>query len=552
MAIGANGNNNIYLIMFEVGMITRNDDGSEKVQVVGLHPLVVGPSQIAYTDNTRSPTVQTSGGAVKTVSGRGLRDVAIAGSFGVESRGLGIYIGTGETRFQRFYKEVVRLPDALSKDDVDENVDFLRGTPFLKLLLLPYDPDRTVFYINYYDFWQEIRFSAKIKQWNHRRSFNQGGASALTHYQMTVEEEGELVTGSLVTTIINALFNGLAIWNGLNDVLKSYTLGAILDAQVSLGNIVLGQFNETLGAVQGQVDSATGVMGGFAPGFGSGDNLVAFLSSAQLLASQAKTLAGASSATGPGEDFDNDPGAVSWDTQIGEGGNAGMDLADEIDGLEDLADAAAYQVAAGALYGLDRLTFQAFIAGTAESAYGPEIKGSTTYTVGPTDSEQSISDNFGLPWDLILDVNGLTPDEALFTGRVLTIPRRKGRGTQPIDGLPVFGSHVGKDAWGRDLRADLGASQGDYVVLVEQDVLVQGVDWLVQVASDPLIQLLNMAPPIIRDQLLRIQLQQVLLTDKRIAGIEDIQATLEGESFDIQVTFTAINGSTVQTGAPRT
>jgi hypothetical protein len=551
MPIGANANGNLNLILFEVGMIIREDpDAEPKVSAVGVHPLLVVPESIQYQDASRSPTSQTSGGAVQTVSGRALRNVNMSGTFGVDSRGLGPYIGTGEVRFQRFYKEVVRMPEALNKDQVDANKDIFRGTPLISIPLAKYDPENTVFYINFYDFWNEREFSAKISNWQDSRHATRGGASGLVHYSMTVEEQGELVTGSLVTLLIKALFNALGVWNAVNSAIETYSIDNILDAQGALGAVFLSQLNSSLLAVQGFLESATAVMGGFQPTSGS-DGLAAFLTEAKQLGDLARELMTTPAVTNNADQVDNAPGEIQWSETEGEGGDPALLTQEELDKLEALADAAYYQLIAGSLYGMGPDEYQSFLAGEGEASRPPNVAGSIEYVVGPTDTEASIVQQFGLPWNTILDLNGMTPDEALFEGTTITIPTRRGRGSQSIDGLPVFGSHVGRDAWGADLTVEFDTLNGDIVVIDEEEVLQQGVEWTIEIFAEPLIDLLNQSPPLIRQQLLIKQLQRILLSDKRIAGIEDIQAELEGVAFDIGVTITAINGETVQTGGPQ-
>jgi hypothetical protein len=525
MPVGANAGGNLNLFMFEVGMITRQDNGTEKVQFVSLHPMVVAPTSIQYDDNSRSPIVQTVGGSVKTVSGRAHRRVAMRGTFGQESRGLALYIGTGETRFQRFYKEVVRMPEALSKGDVDEAVDYLRGTPFIKLLLLPYDPERTIFYINFWDFWNEIEFACTIRSWQHTRSFNNGGASGLVHYNMVVEEEGPIVTGSLVTTIIKALFDALTFWSAITVSLK--------------------KFNETLAALNNQWASGQAVMQGRTTP--SGDNLLTYMTNADAVAATAKAIANASESLA-NTGFQEESGAVGWSETEGEGSNAGLDRGEAIEDLLDVADAAAWQLVVGALYGMDRPTYQAYVTGESESQHGPSVAGTFKYTVGPTDTEQSIAERFGITWDFLLDVNGMTPDEAMLEGTELLVPRQKGVGAQAIDGLPTFGSHLGRAAWGTDLRTDLAAQDGDLVILSDGDVLEQGVDWIIDVFGAELVDVLNNTPEIVRVPLLQRKLRALLLQDLRIAGLDDVQTEITDTGFNIQVTVTAINGETIQTG----
>jgi LysM repeat protein len=550
MPVGQNAGGNLNIYLFEVGMITRDDNGGETVKVASIHPLLVAPRDVAYTDQSASPVMQTTGGSIMTTSGRNLRSVQLNGTFGVDSRGLAIYIGTGEVRHERFYNEVVRMSEALSSDDVNEAINDLTGTPFIRLLVAPYDPERTTFYINFYDFWYGRSFSAIIRSWQDSRHYDRGGASGLTHYQMTVEEVGPLVTGSLASTLIQALFAGLQLLNDISGVLESYTASAILDGLLAPFGILTSELAQLTQAFVGQIESVQGIMGGFFQQSAVAQaGLADFFTTADAIAALGKRGGEEANTLAP-SGFDSSGGSVGWSDTEGEGSNFAVEASEAIEDLEDLADAAAFQKVAGVFFGQDRATYQSFISGQASGSTGPNIAGSTQYTVGPTDTEDTIAASFGIPFDDILDLNGLTPDEALLDGAVLTIPRKRQRGSQRIDGLPTFGSHVGKAAWGADLTVDLQAAGGDFVILKEEDVLVQGVEWLLAVFGDPVIELLDQAPPIIRTELLELRLKRMLTSDKRIASVDSLEVTVDGAtaSYQIGVNLSAINGGLIRTG----
>ena len=221
---GNNAGGNLNLFLFEVGMITRDPSGilPDLVQTVSIQPMVVVPTSIAYTDESRSTITETHQDSIITKAGRKPRRVQMAGNFGVESRGLGLFIGTGQLRFEKFWHEVVRLPDATNQHQVDDAKNVFRS-PFLNLSLKPYNPERTSFYINFFDFWNDVQFEAQIPSFNFRREHRNGGASGLVPYNLNLTEAGPIVTGSLASTIINGLFQALTAWDDINELLKSYT-----------------------------------------------------------------------------------------------------------------------------------------------------------------------------------------------------------------------------------------------------------------------------------------------------------------------------------------
>lgn len=559
MPAGSNLGGNLSVFLFEVGFIDAKDEvGEGSPFTVGLHPLVIVPSEITYTDTSRSPTLQTAGGAIKTSSGRALRRVNFRGSFGVESAGLGIYVGTGETRFQRFYKEVVRMGEARDTKDTKAAVDILRGTPGLPLLLSRYDPDRHVPYINFYDFWNEREFSCTIRSWTDSRHHQKGGATGLVHYQMAIEEDGPIVVAGLGSKLIQGLFAGLTTWSAINDALESYTLGAVFESIAAIPNIAISQFNETLSAVNGQIQSATALVGGFTPPSSTAvstsataaevELLASFFSQSNDLATQSDDLVQTTAAITP-ITLDEATGAIDWSDDGSP--SVALDSADQLDALEDVADAARWQGAAGVLFGWDREEYQAYLTGQSEGGRGNDIEGSTTYTVVSIDTEERIEDRFGVSWDRILEVNGLTPDEALFEGTVLQIPVVRARGSkQTIDGLPTFGSHVGQAAWGTDLTTALDVTEGDFQTLEGEDLLLQGSDWLISLFGEPLIGLMDQIPALLRPRYIRLQLESALLSDARITSIEDVGVVLESATTiaEIEVTMAAINGGEIQTG----
>lgn len=591
------------LIMFELGMITRDPFGviPDIVQTVAVHPLVVVPSSIRYTDNTRSTAQETHDGSIVTKAGRALRMGTLVGTFGVESRGLGPYIGTGDLRLKRFYHEIVRLSDAISKDQVNAEKDPFRS-PLLSLALIPYDPDRTTFFINYYDFWHNIEFEGLATSFNFGKTFRGGGATGLTNYTLSLKEVGPIVTGGLGTTLINGLFQALTAWDSLNEIVKSYTLDAIAQSHVDAAGIVTNQFYDSLNALNAQFDGATSLLNGGvqvttvpsrtaglfdsggstwanSPSGGGGtsitppspgiqpisDNetnassgLSQFLANANNLATNALALHDGirdsnARVTGTGTGTVDSPGgAVAWDMLEGEGTVKPLDLADVLDGLQTLAAAATSQQSTGALYGMDRDEFAAFLSSTGASGRSPTIASTITFTVGPTDTAASIEQQFGTNFDAILELNQLLPDEALLVGTQLLIPRAQFVGTtSTIRGLPTFGSHAGREAWGADLYLDMRVnSSGGLQLISGSEAIEQGVDWIIRQYGEEILKLANDSPPVIQDVLIQKRVAAILATDRRIANVDRVvTAHNAAGGLDIAAELTAINGGTIQTGA---
>lgn len=585
MPAGNNLGGQLNVILFELGMITRDPLGflPDIVTTIAVHPLVVVPTSIRYQDDSRSTVNETFNGSIVTKAGRGSRSLSLQGTFGVASRGLGLVIGTGDLRFKRFYHEIVRLSDAISKEQVDAEKDLFRS-PFLNLALLPYDPERSTFFINYYDFWHDVQFEALVTSFSFEKRARGGSATGLTWYQLAAKECGPIVTGGIGTTLINALFQALTAWDSINEIIKSYTLDAIATSVVDAGGIVVGQFVDSVNAFKAQAAGATAVMNGFADplanvkttastvddkrktdetlGYNEGDRptdydegnatgLSPFLRSAAAIEESGLDVLEAMRSSSAPTTVDDPAGAVRWGSVEGEGSIDALDSVDAQDALSTVIDAAAWQRCAGSLYGMSRAEFAAYLSATGRSGRAPAITGTVAHTVREWDTIESLTTQYGVDWETILLINDLLPDEALLVGTVLQIPRERGIG-QPnaIAGLPVFGSHAGEAAWGRDLPVDFRANaDGGLATISGTDVLVQGIDWLIAQHGAELVQLANETPEVVRTAVLQKRITAILSTDRRVTSVERIDLRTTAEALlEVGAAVTAINGSSITTG----
>jgi LysM domain len=583
MPPGNNKGGNLNVFIFEVGMITRDPFGilPDIITTVAIHPLVVNPSTIRYSDQTRSSVTETPGGAVYTQAGRALRNGQFQGSFGVESRGLGLIIGTGERRFEKFYHEVVRLSEAIDKAGVDAEKDILRS-PELLLTLIPYQEENSSFFINYYDFWHDISFNALINQFGWTRQ-HRGGPRI--DYQMSVREIGPIITGGLGTALINGLFQALTAWDDVNELIKSYTPDAITGGIVDAGGILAGQFTDTINAVVAQQDGATGAVNGYADPFAAsksrnasstggsaetgataptvptteGTNedaqngtigLSGHLGNAERLSTLGAELLETFEAQGPSTALDRVGGEIDWGSLEDEGSLPGVDAADAHAGLSEVIAAAQFQPAVGSLYGMSRSEYAAYIGATGRGGRDVGLAGTIEHIVSIFDTAQTISERYNVSWSKILRLNQLLPDEALLAGTRLLIPKQRSSPQQnQIAGLPVFGSHAGKEAWGRDLALDRRVdADGRYVIIEGEEALTQGIDWLIDLYGADLVRVANDTPDVVRLPMLRKRIASILTTDRRIASIDRIDI-LGGSSLAVEVTASAVNGGTIRTGS---
>lgn len=629
MSAGNNEGNQLNLFLFELVMIVRLGYGAtatEKVLPVAIHPLVVVPNSVRYTDNSRSVVQETVGGAVLTVGGRQARTVAFQGVFGVESRFLGIWGGTGDLRFKRFWHEIVRLADATNKDQVKAEEDPFRS-PFLSLLLKPYLPDQTSFAVNFYDFWHNCKMQVTIPSFTFSKAARGGAASGNTAYTLTVKEVGPIVTGAISTTLINALFEVLTTWTSINDIIKSYTLEALAQGFSNLAGLVTSRIADSINAVNAQIDGVIGLLNGgvtgptssiqqatqgpysrvdkstrqdqqtseagrlspdkggnlpppgakaylppprVGPGGANAENsssrrqqpnndpangrtgLSAFLGDAEDLADACLEARDAMRVQRPARRLDSPGGQIPWSRLVDEGTIAEIDDADQQDEITTLADSAMFQRVAGCFYGMSRAEYAALLSSTGNAGRDSAVGGSIVHVVSDADTPDTIQRRYGVGWSQILRLNDLLPDEALLPGTKLQIPIQRPTGSPTaVDGLPVFGSHAGREAWGSDLYADLRVDADGVLILADdEDVLIQGIDWIVTQFSDELIQVLDQIPPVVQTQFMQERIAGYVGSDRRIVSVDSVAAepAADGE-LRVSVQCTAINGATITTGS---
>jgi hypothetical protein len=548
--IGGNANGNLNILIFEVGMVTTLEAlGSQAstTSTVSVHPLLVAPQRIRYTDSSRSSVTQTARGSVKTQGGRALRTVSLEGTFGVDSRGLGPYIGTGEVRFKRFYNEVVRMSGAMSQEDVDAAVDPLTGTPGIPLFVGLYSEDDTLFYVNFYDFFNGEAFEAEVQSFVWTREHRNGGASGMVTYSMTLQEVGALVEGGLGNTIISALMAALGLWSGITGAIASYTPTAIVGAFVGVAAIAVSQATATIRAVEAQVEGIRALLGGQGvPGLlasNGEEGLASFLRNCEAMALACDELSDSLSRPLGGQ---TQAGRGRADLSGAEGSTA-LARYEQQTAMRGLADYARQQLVMGIYFGLSRQQFQEWVAaGGGDTALPPDVRGSIRHVVSDADTPATIEALYGVPFSRILTLLRLTPDEALFPGRVLQIPTRRARGPQGIRGLPTFGSHVGRAAWGSDLPLELSASGGRLRVVSAEDVLAQGVTFLVEVFGDNLLRDLQTVPDVARASYLTRRVAGIMKSDQRVSAVSGVEVQEGARGLSLTVTLQAINGGTVR------
>lgn len=598
MPPGNNRGGQLNLFLFELGMVRSDPLGilPDIVTTLAVHPMVVVPATIVYQDDSRSALDEVHDGAILTKDGRRLRSVTFSGTFGVKSRGLGPYIGTGDLRFRKFYHEIVRLQDATTKDAVKDARDFLRS-PILSALLGTYDETTCKFYVNFYDFWHQVSFHALPQSFRFQRGGpRSASATGQLSYTLQLREAGPLVTGAFGTKLVDGLFKALTVWDTANEVIRSYTLDVIAGSVVDAAGIVVGQFVDTVNAVKAQVDGATALLNGYAQPeeailgrtrglLGNGQvsgskgtasstaanstassrslqaidddpangrtGLSAFLGNTQRLARSSTALRDTMRVQSGGAPALEAPaGMVRWDAVDGDGDLPELAAADVQDGLSRVAAAATFQASAGAFYGLSRAEFERYLASTGRAGREAALSGSTEHVITSYDTPSRLEERYRVPWDTILRLNDLLPHEALLTGTKLLIPRLRHVGApSPVDGLPVFGSHAGPAALGSDLYADLRVVDGRLQVAREDEAITQGIDWIVADNADRLLEVASAIPAVGLEPYMQATISGLISGDRRISSVDQVTVTRDPTtaSLAVDVVATAINGATVDT-----
>lgn len=338
----------------------------------------------------------------------------------------------------------------------------------------------------------------------------------------------------------------LGTWNTLNEVIKSYTVSAVLESFLGAGAIVLGELADSLDAVGEQVDSVSRLMGAGGAGGVSpaavGDGVGAFFGNVRRLIQAATDVR--DSVTRVAGALDMDPPRGQNDPR--RDGPAALGTFEALVGLGDLLDAAHFQNHAGAFFGMSAEDYQLWIDGGGYLGGQAPQSGTNSHRVGPHEDGAVIAELYGVAWGDVLAVNGLTPDEALIEGTELLIPSSRKLGPPGLAGVPTFGSHLGADIWGRDLPVEIKVdpATGDLAIVSGAPVLAQGALVLVEGEGERWIKLLDRIPTEkAQASFLQSKFVSLLATDPRFTGIRgEVQLTPSGSGYSLSASVKAING----------
>lgn len=564
------GTNQPNVILFELVKITKSlSGGPTAVRTLAIHPFLTAPNASNVSSRARETVTQTDSGTLLQKAARALVPISYQGTFGVATRALGPFIGTGEQRERKFYAEVVVLGSCTSKPQVDA---VLKGDISFGILgfeppgaapefrfgldervasdLASFNPQTDALAVNLYDFFWRVFAQVSIQQFSRRFAYDNGGASGMTAYSLDVLEVGPLLAtqGSAISGALQQVVAVYPQWRAVIDAVESFTVPALLDSIPGVANIVLALADEAVDAVVGQLQGIASLSGASGvpptaalPNVSEGLGLIRGMQSDATAALDAvKAIVGLSPVKGA------QGGEIDWTAE--DTADTGLETHDATVSLEGLRDALAFPDVAGKFQGMGEDTWQAYIE-SAGNQQGPVIRDSRSYRVGSADTPRAISRAFGVSWADILDANKLTPDEALQPGRELLIPVIRARGPQGIDGLPILGSHLGVEALGRDMALETAPdADGDILTVTAGACLAQTMRVLYTEEAGNLNAGVESVPETMARAYIERRVRAVVTQDRRIASIQetDVQRTQAG--FDVSITVRAITGETVTTG----
>lgn len=550
--LGVNAGGQRSILIFEAGFVRRDPErGTEVARSVAFHALEVVPSSISYSYGSRSAVTQTLGGLTVTRGGRAPTVVTLQGVWGVEARGVPPFGGTGPERSERFLQEIVRFGDAVTRKDAD---GFLRmgtvpspGMQQITALFDPFDPQRDTPYVNFYDLWHNQRFQAVVN-YDPRIGARQGGATGNRAYVIRVSEAGPIVASTLTDGFIEDLLDGLATWQRVNETIRGFDVGNVIDNTLSFPALLVSELTTTVAAVVDSLPSATDlVTTRFVSSAGGSIGVPTYLGQSARMSAAAQQMVEAKEST-VARTVTPPLGQVDWSGMAATRTSSVLEDHALLDSLAELADAGRFQAVAGVFFGLSRVEYEALVTGgDTDAGVGGAVTGASIYRVRDLETATTIEQRTGVDFDALLALNRLTPEEALEPGRELLLPTRRRDLPAVIDGLPVFDAHTGQTAWGRDFYADLRAEDGAFAVLSGTDVLVQGVQWLLDTAEPELLGHVGQLAGVGGEDIAAEHLRTLLQSDRRVERVDSITVVQVGAALQVQTRVTAIHGGEVST-----
>ena len=573
-----------------------------EVKIFFVHPFLVNPRDIRYSDTSRTSISQSPFVGISNKAGRSLRRVSISGTFGLAPKFVGPGFVDGLDRLKQFWDEIVRLGDAVTKEQVvaakspfsfNQQLSAIsssgvsQGVDNLVKGVSPLDdfrPETDVFVVNFYDFMEGISFSCNIDSFTVDKSFSK---NRLPRYSIQLTEIGNIVVPNLggVSGLIHPMslqhYDNLAS-NIVNQV-QRFSLNnfadLIYEIDTSIGKLLHyftgdgfeNSFKTSL-ALQGTSFSRPETQIDFAE-IDSGRE-VPLPSAARIIRS---AMNATNSAVVSSEKF-NDiiPYIGTWRSDLQAKIHQLLDIIENLV-LKDqpIELSTEIEISEGFkpkkftrgisstnrlkllseqflnIYRAHRLSsaqFEARMANIVQGNLDPELYAPTIeHKISEHEDIFEISNFYDVKFENILLINQLSIDD-LTPGLSILVPVRRQDG-DTLNSIPTFGDVCGENVYGTDLEDSLTAdSDGDLNVLEPIPTLVQGVTNMVFLFSSAILddKLLELVPSEVLSGFLRFKLNDFILEDRRIFDITDIKIEETDLGMNYELTLQTVTKSQQQ------
>lgn len=509
---------------------------------------------------------KTPDGAFYAKGGRGIATCSIQGDFGIGPQQTGILMSPGIEAQRRFEVEVVELGSAATKKQVDAAVkkasigftgEFVAPNAAssdyglvignrLSKRLASFDELNDVIAVNCYDFYNQHYHQIGRIQYSPRIAARGGGVSGLRPYTLSFSAIGDpIVSSSKAAWSLRKLSNVLPTWQSVNAFITGTSAANLLATASDSLNLVLGTSETTIAAVSGWLRDLTGVVNGsFAQ---TSPAISSLLGTVDAIASDFDSVRAAIEADSPSEPS-YDVGETDWSEEQEDEYLTSYDSAVT---ATQVVDGYRFQLVAGKLYGMSRLEYRRFVeAGGVLGGRPPNVRLSVGHVVNVNDTPWSIANRYGVEWSDIVRLNQSTTDSLLTVSETIQIPISRPWGALGLDGLPVYGSHVGTSALGTDIAWPPVADSGETLQMSEEvECLAQAVRFTAYGEIQPMVVTASTdMPQVAVPRMIQQSAIQIFQTDPRISsvsvGLPQVDVALGLVRLQ-DVTLRAINGAVI-------
>ena len=544
-------------------------DKSTSVQTVALHPLLVGPTTIHYSDTSKTAITQNIRGIHTNKAGRQPIAVSLEGTFGQKPKFVGLGFLNGIQRLKLFWDEVVRLPDMVTLRDFERTRHLFSITPSLLFsgFRQSFQEEVEIFAINFYDFNEGRAFSCNIDKFDLQKQYTT--RNNLPTYHLTIKETGPVITNNLLFgASIEDLLKADAIFDAVVNTLISNAPQVWIDG---LEDLVIG-VKKTVSQISSIIDSFISPNIDFLRSALTGNPVID-------LANRTNTppLAGIQSSksdqnqqtlTEKAKNTSNfkknmttlivlQEEMIAKFTPIGTKAipaisktvvSLDLNVSNETDPEFLLYKMGISQAAAEDMFNFHRifqLNTDEFDQRLATISSGeslpPQIPATKRHKVLLNETIFDIAKLYNTDWQTILTYSNLDPDDVI-DGLILEIPFTEALSPIPFPDIPTFGSHRGVSVLGLDLSNSLTFSpDGDLFVLSFGGSFLQGINNIVALLEQDFF---DAKEEILKEATykatLQIKAEAAFAEDKRIREIREINIVTEEQAISIDTTLKSV------------